>query len=93
MDTITITVELPRDLLVALNVPASETSERTREWVILELYREQLISAGKAAEVLGVTKRQFMDLLARREIPYLDLTAAELAEDVRAATAARTPHD
>jgi predicted HTH domain antitoxin len=93
MDTVTIPVELPRDLLVALNVPAARMGEKTREWMTLELYREQLISAGKAAEVLGLTKSQFIDLLAQRDIAYLDLTATELAEDVHAATAAIMPKD
>lgn len=88
METITASVELPRDLLVALNISAAEIDGRVREWAALELYREGLISAGKAAEILGVPKGHFIDLLDQRDIAYLDLTADELAEDVRAAEAA-----
>ena len=88
METITASVELPRDLLVALDISAAEIDGRVREWTALELYREELISAGKASELLGVSKSQFIDLLDQRGIPYLDLTADELAEDVRSAEAA-----
>ena len=91
MDTVTIAIEVPRDLLVALNIPAAEISMRAREWVALELYREQVISAGKAAEMLGLTKSQFIDLLSQRGMAYLDLTSSELADDVRAALAATMP--
>lgn len=88
METITASVELPRDLLVALDISAAEIDERVREWAALELYREDLISAGKAAELLGVSKSRFIDLLDQRGIAYLDMTAEELAEDVRSAEAA-----
>ena len=93
MDTVTVSFELPRDVLVALNIPAGETNAKAREWVVLELYREDMVSAGKAAEMLGLTKNQFIDLLDRRRIPYLDLSAAELEEDVRVAGAAVTRGD
>jgi predicted HTH domain antitoxin len=93
VDTIIVTIELPRDLLVDLNIPAGETNAKVREWVILELYREYVISAGKAAELLGLTKNRFIDLLDEHRIPYLDLTAADLEEDVRVAGAAVTRED
>ncbi len=88
MDTLKVEVELPRDLLIGLNVPPAEIRQKTREWVALELFREGQVSAGKAAELLGLTKAQFIDLLDERGIPYLDLSPAELAQDVAAATAA-----
>jgi predicted HTH domain antitoxin len=88
MDTFKIEVELPRDLLIGLNVPPTEIGQRAREWLALELFREGHISAGKAAEWLGLSKSQFIDLLDQRAIPYLDLSQVELAEDVAAAVAA-----
>jgi predicted HTH domain antitoxin len=88
MDTVTATVELPRDLLNALRIAPDELDRRVREWTALELYREELISAGKAAEILGLTKSRFIDLLSERGIDYLDLTQEELAADVAAADAA-----
>ncbi|MFN8473988.1 MAG: UPF0175 family protein [Anaerolineae bacterium] len=86
MDTVTVQVELPRDLLLALNVPTSEAGRRAQEWLTIELFREGQISTGKAAEILGITKTQFILLLAQRDIDYLDMSPDELMSDIEAAS-------
>lgn len=88
MDMLKIEVELPRDLLIALNVPEAEMSQKAREWMALELFREGYISAGKAAEILGLTKVKIIALLDQRGIPYLDFGPDELAQDMAVAIAA-----
>jgi predicted HTH domain antitoxin len=84
-------IELPRDLLTALEIPESELGRRAKEWVVLELFQEGEISAGKASEILGLSKAHFLDLLNERRLPYLDAGPRELAEEVAAAEAASTP--
>ena len=81
MDTLKIEVELPRDLLMALDISTVEANQKAREWMALELFREGHISTGKAGEILGLTKSQFIDLLNQRGIPYLDLSPEELAHE------------
>ena len=88
MDTFKVQVALPQDLLLALNISTDEAEYKTREWVAFELFREGQISAGKAAEILEITKGQFISLLAQHGIPYLDLTAEELEQDMDTAIAA-----
>jgi predicted HTH domain antitoxin len=51
----------------------------------LELFREGKISSGKAGELLGMRKIDFIDLLGQYEIPFLDLPSGELEADVRVA--------
>ena len=58
MDMLTVEIELPRDLLMALNISVAEVEQKAKEWMALELFREGHISAGKAAEILGLTKSQ-----------------------------------
>jgi len=89
MDAVKMELHLPRDLLGALNIPAEELGDKAMEWITLELFREGKVSAGKAAELLGLSKSQFIDLLDRRGVPYLDVSPQELAEDVAAAQAVR----
>jgi predicted HTH domain antitoxin len=55
---------------------------------VLELFQEGKISAGKAAEVLGLSKAQFIELLNDRNLPYLDADLKELEREVAAAEAA-----
>lgn len=91
MSALKIEIELPRDLLAALNIPESDLGRRAKEWVVLELFQEGEISAGKAAEILGTPKVRFLDLLDRRKIPYLDAGAQELSAELAAAEAAMKP--
>lgn len=88
MDMLRVEVELPRDLLMALNISAAEAKQKAKEWMALELFREGHISTGKAAEILELTKSQFIDLLNQRGIPYLDLSPEELAQEHAVAIAA-----
>lgn len=85
-DTLNIHLQLPRDILGALDVPEPELGSRLRELIALELYREGSISAGKAAELLDMTKDAFVGLLARRGVPYFSETPEELAAQVEAAS-------
>lgn len=88
MSALKIEVELPRDLLAALNIPESDLGRQVKEWVILELFQEGEISAGKAAEILGTSKARFIELLDRRRLPYLDANPEELERELAAAEAA-----
>jgi predicted HTH domain antitoxin len=84
-------IELPRDLLTALDIPESELGRRATEWIALELFQEGEISAGKAGEILGLSKVRFLDLLSERGLPYLDADRRELEREAAAAEAARRP--
>lgn len=80
-----IQLELPRDLLDALNVAEGELEPRLKTLIALELFREDRISSGKAAELLGLSKVAFVQLLAQHGIPYFTETPHELATQVAAA--------
>jgi predicted HTH domain antitoxin len=84
-------IELPRNLLAALDIPESELGRQAREWVLLELFQEGKISSGKAAEMLGLSKAQFLDLLNQRNLPYLDADLRNLEREVAAAESAGRP--
>ena len=87
MNAFKIEIELPRDLLAALNIAESDLGRRVQEWVILELFQEGEISSGKAAEILGTTKARFLDLLAQRGLPYLDAGPRDLERELAVAEA------
>lgn len=56
MDTVDVTITMPRSILGALDVSYSELAQRVHQLVALKLFREGRISAGKAAEILGIRK-------------------------------------
>ncbi len=83
METMVVEVTLSKDLFEMLGYSKSRAEEAMKEFSVLGLYLEQRISAGKAAELLGVRKREFVRLLARRGIPYFDYTDEGLDEEFR----------
>jgi predicted HTH domain antitoxin len=91
MAILKVEIELPENLLAALDIPESELGRQAREWVLLELFQEGKISSGKAAEVLGLSKAQFLDLLSQRNLPYLDGDPADLEREITAAESAAKP--
>ena len=82
MSTLTVALDLPRDLLGALDVPQARLKARLRELIALELFREGRISSGKGAELLGISKLEFIHLLAERGLPYFTESPEELAVEV-----------
>ncbi len=82
MTTVTVAVELPRDLLGALEVPQTQIEARLRELIALELFREGRISCGKGAEILGISKMAFIQLLSQHGVDYFTASPEELKAEV-----------
>jgi predicted HTH domain antitoxin len=67
------------DLLGSLNRPVQQAA---RELIVMELYREGRIAAGKAAELLGRSRSDFLELASGAGAPYFDLTAHEWNQEL-----------
>lgn len=89
MDTIVLEVPVPRDLVSMLGLAKPQMVHSVQEFLVIGLYQEGRISSGKAAELLGTTKRGFVRLLARKGIPYFVYSSEELAEEFKAVEAWR----
>ncbi len=76
-------LDLPPDLLKLLQ-GMGDVQQTIKECIVLELYRRGEISTGKAAEILGMSYRQFLDLLAKHKIPLFRYSPEELEEELRA---------
>ncbi len=84
MDTLSVVLELPRDLVGAIDVPQVQLGDHLQELIALELFREGRISSGKGAEWLGISKIEFIQLLAQHGIAYFTESPEELAAEVGA---------
>ena len=87
MDTIVLEVPLPKELVSMLGFARAQTVQTIQELLVIGLYREGRISSGEAAELLRMTKREFIRLLARKDIPYFAYSSEELAEEFKAVEA------
>ena len=75
-----LSVKVPAD--IARIVRAKDLSKAVRELIALELYREGLISLGKAAEIAGLSLWEMMELMARKGVP-IRYGPEDLEEDLR----------
>ncbi len=80
MDTVKTKIELPRSILNICKTDEKGLSKTVTRSFIIELYREGVISLGKAAEILGLKKIEMMALLKERNIP-LNYDSDELEKD------------
>jgi predicted HTH domain antitoxin len=80
----TFTVELK--LLEALTALVLDPDEIRREvplLLVLKKFRDGTISSGKAAEILGMTGRDFLELLAKERVFWYDPSDEEMAEEFK----------
>ena len=75
-------VEIDESLVQALALLDQPLDDAIRETIVLELYRRGTISSGKAAQLLGTTKLEFIRYSGRLGIPYFRLTDEELDSEI-----------
>ena len=76
-------VRVPAELLT-YGYQAQDIQRQFTEWLVLSLFKDEHISSGKAAKLLSITRLEFLSLLRRRGIPYLDYSEDELADELAA---------
>lgn len=75
-------VEFDQDLVDLLEELQRPVKQAARELIVLELYRQGEVSSGKAAELLGMERGEFIRYASARGIPYLQLGGEELRREV-----------
>ena len=75
-------IDLDSDLVAVLEEVGRPAKESVRELIVLELFREGLISSGKAAELMGVPRLDFIRCAGRQGIPYFQMSHEELREEI-----------
>ena len=76
----TVRVEIPAELVLAAGLDADNLSAATTRLLALELYREDRVSLGSAAELCHMPVEQFMEFSGRHNVP-LHYGADDLEED------------
>jgi predicted HTH domain antitoxin len=74
-------VELPDELFAELRKEEIET--KMKEALVMELLREHRLSQGKAAEILGISRYELIDLMTNHRVPVIDLDTEELKNELQ----------
>ena len=74
-------MELPDDLFAQLR--NEEIEAKVKEALVMELLREHRLSQEKASEILGLDRHELLNLMAKYQVPVIDLTAEELKSELQ----------
>jgi predicted HTH domain antitoxin len=81
MKKITIPVEIPSDLLIALNESEEELKAHFQTSMAIMLFQEGKLTIGKAIQLSGLTRFEFEKALAKYKIPIFKLDTNLVMED------------
>ncbi|RKZ53756.1 MAG: hypothetical protein DRR16_13900 [Candidatus Parabeggiatoa sp. nov. 3] len=79
----TFQVQVPQPLL-QFGFNQVEVQGLIIEWMVLYLFTDERISSGKAAQLLNITRVEFLNLLKKRGIAFINYTPDEMTEEVAA---------
>ena len=80
-----VTLELERRVVDLLQAAPGRVEDTMAEYLVLEMYRRCQISSGKAAELLGMERFEFIRYASRLGIPYFDMDEREWEAELASA--------
>ena len=78
-----ITIHIPSEILSIVAKRRRDIPSRVLEYLISELYRLGEISSGKAAQLLGMERLEFVRFASRLGIPFIDMDKEDVLEDYK----------
>jgi predicted HTH domain antitoxin len=76
-----LTLEIPEDVVGALRLPPEDAERELRKELAVALYSRQILPLGAARRLTGMTRRDFEDLLAERQV-LRAYTSGDLSIDI-----------
>ncbi|MBM3889883.1 MAG: UPF0175 family protein [Verrucomicrobia bacterium] len=79
----TITVNCPEEVLISLKKTPSDMAEEIRLAAAMKLFELGKLSSGRAAQLAGISRVEFLQATGRYKVPAFSLTEQELEEDLK----------
>jgi len=84
MSAETLEVSLPAELVQTAQLQLRNLPQETARLLALELFRQEKVSLGRAAELCGTAVRIFMDSAADHGVSPINYSPEDLEQEVRA---------
>ena len=82
MKSVTIPIEIPSDLFIALNESKQEIKVHIQVATALMLFQEGKLTLGKAIQLSGLKRDEFEKFLSRNKISVSKLDVMQIMSDV-----------
>jgi len=80
----TLTLKFPEGLEQAVQLTPDELVAQIRLMAALKMFELGKLSSGKAAELAGLTRAEFIEMCGRYRVPVFNYSPDELEEELRA---------
>ena len=82
MNTQTISIDFPSDILLALNESEKELKKNIKLSLAIRLYRLKKVTIGKGAQIAGVSRLEFENILSENNISISNLSVDDIMNDI-----------
>jgi len=73
-------IEIDSSILLSLKNSADELAEKMKLYTAIALYQKKKLSLGKSAQLVGMDRLSFIDILKNEGIPIFDYNNKEINE-------------
>ena len=80
-----ITLEVPEEALAVIGKDPAQFAREVYETAVVKWYDQGRITSGKGAELLGISRTAFLELLFRHKVSPFQYTPEELAAEFNCA--------
>ncbi len=80
-------IDLPEDLYLSLSsvgLTRDKLAQESRKLLALKFFKSKMLSLGKATELSGLSKWDFIDYLGENEVAVVDFDDDEIGRELRA---------
>jgi len=81
MDSVTVKMDFPKDVLLAADISVANAPYDIKKHLALYMFKERIISFGKASALSGLNKLEFIELAGNKGIS-LNYDADDYREDL-----------
>lgn len=88
MGTVQAVIDLPEQLYLSLSASGltkEKIASESRKLLALKCFKEKVLSLGRAAELSGLSKWDFIEYLSDNDIPVVDYDQDEIARELESA--------
>lgn len=82
MNTHKIYIELPSDILLAINESENQLKKRIKLSLAIRLYKLKKVTIGKGAQIAGISKFEFETILSENKISISNLDIDDILNDI-----------